>query len=74
MSATNNGNTLLDMTVGKAGDMQKWMDAKLSFVFGIDNARDNIEHKMDGACVRYIKTRRKKRECLMLYLYMEIQD
>ena len=62
MSTTNNGNTLMDMTVGKAGDMQKWMDAKLSFVFGIDSSRDNIEHKMDGACVRYIKTRRKKKK------------
>ena len=30
------GNTLIDYAVGKAGDFPKWIDAKLSFVFGID--------------------------------------
>ena len=58
-SVANRGNTLIDMSVGKAGDIQKWLDAKLSFVFGIDYSKDNIENKMDGACARYIKTKRK---------------
>lgn len=58
-SASNPGNTLIDMSVGKAGDLQKWLDAKLSFVFGIDYSKDNIENKMDGACARYIKQKRK---------------
>ena len=60
-SVSNNGSKLIDMSVGKAGDIQKWIDAKLSFVFGIDYSKDNIENKMDGACARYIKIRRKKR-------------
>jgi len=60
-SVSNRGNTLLDMSVGKAGDIQKWLDAKLSFVFGIDYSKDNIENKMDGACARYIKTKRTRR-------------
>ena len=60
-SVSNIGNTLIDMTVGKAGDIQKWLDAKLSFVFGIDYSKDNIENKMDGACARYIKIKRKKK-------------
>lgn len=60
-SVSNTGNTLIDMTVGKAGDIQKWIDSKLSFVFGIDYSKDNIENKMDGACARYIKIKRKKK-------------
>jgi len=59
-SVANSGGTLLDMSVGKAGDIQKWIDSKLSFVFGIDYAKDNIENRMDGACVRYIKIKRKR--------------
>ena len=61
-SVANNGDTLIDMSVGKAGDIQKWLDSNLSFVFGIDYSKDNIENKMDGACARYIKTKRKKRK------------
>lgn len=48
------GNTLIDYSVGKAGDMSKWMKNKPSFVFGIDISRDNIHNKIDGACARYI--------------------
>tara|TARA_B100001059_G_scaffold236774_1_gene290176 strand:- start:5653 stop:9036 length:3384 start_codon:yes stop_codon:yes gene_type:complete len=55
------GDILMDMSVGKAGDIQKWLDSKLSFVFGIDFAKDNIENRMDGSCARYIKMKRKIR-------------
>jgi hypothetical protein len=47
--------TLIDYAVGKAGDLPKWKNARLSFVFGIDYAEDNIENKQDGAAVRYLK-------------------
>lgn len=53
------GNTLIDLAVGKAGDMSKWIDAKLRFVFGVDIARDNIENRLDGACARYLNYRKK---------------
>ena len=53
------GDTLIDMTVGKAGDLSKWIDAKLSFIFGIDIAKDNIENRIDGACARYLKMHKK---------------
>jgi hypothetical protein len=53
-SVLNQGNTLIDYSVGKAGDMSKWMRNKPSFVFGIDISRDNIHNKIDGACARYI--------------------
>lgn len=57
-SVSHRGNTLIDFSVGKAGDLSKWTNAHLGFVFGIDISRDNIENKHDGACARYIKARR----------------
>ena len=58
-SISNRGNTLIDYAVGKGGDFPKWINAKLSFVFGIDIARDNIENRLDGACARYLNYRKK---------------
>ena len=57
-SVTKPGGTLLDFAVGKAGDFPKWIASKLSFVYGIDISRDNIEHKIDGACSRYLNNKR----------------
>jgi hypothetical protein len=54
VSASKPGGTLIDMSVGKGGDMPKWIKAKLSFVFGLDLARDNIENRLDGACARFL--------------------
>jgi hypothetical protein len=59
MSVSKPGNTLIDYAVGKGGDMPKWIASRLSFVFGIDIARDNIENRLDGACARYLNYRRK---------------
>ena len=53
------GDTLIDYSVGKGGDLPKWIHAKLSFVLGIDIARDNIENRLDGACARYLNYKRK---------------
>ena len=47
------GDSLIDFSVGKAGDFPKWIEANLDFVFGIDIHNDNIENKINGACVRY---------------------
>ena len=55
------GNTLIDYAVGKAGDFPKWIDAHLSFVFGIDLSKDNIENRVDGACARFLNYRKKFR-------------
>ena len=57
--AAQNGYTLIDLAVGKGGDFSKWIDAKLSFVFGIDLSKDNIENRLDGACARYLNYRKK---------------
>jgi hypothetical protein len=53
------GDTLIDFACGKAGDLSKWINAKLSFVFGIDISKDNLENKLDGACARYLNNRKK---------------
>lgn len=49
------GKTLLDIACGKAGDLNKWVEAKIEKVVGIDYSRDNIENPGDGAIVRTIK-------------------
>ena len=53
------GDTLLDMSVGMGGDLQKWVDAKLSFVMGIDYSKDNIHNRIKGACARYLRMKKK---------------
>ena len=56
------GSTLIDYSVGKAGDLPKWIAAKLDFVFGIDISKDNIENHLDGACARYLNFRKKYKQ------------
>tara|TARA_B100000902_G_scaffold398684_1_gene466395 strand:+ start:281 stop:3685 length:3405 start_codon:yes stop_codon:yes gene_type:complete len=55
------GNTLIDMSVGMGGDLQKWIDSKLSFVFGIDYSKDNIQNRLKGVCARYLRAKKKYR-------------
>ena len=50
------GKTLIDLAVGKGGDIQKWIEAKLHFVFGIDVSEDNIINPYDGAYARCVGT------------------
>ena len=53
--------TMLDMAVGKGGDIRKWYyNKQISFVLGIDISKDNIENKIDGACKRYIEEQKTK--------------
>jgi len=59
MSTANRGDILIDQSVGKGGDFPKWIAAKLSFVFGIDYSRDNIENRINGACARFLNYRKK---------------
>ena len=55
------GETLIDYACGKAGDLPKWIDSKLSFVFGIDISKDNLENRLNGACTRYLNARRENK-------------
>jgi len=59
MGVSSRKQTLIDYAVGKAGDLSKWIDAKLGFVFGVDLSKDNILNNLDGACARYILKRAK---------------
>lgn len=58
---TNKNDTLIDLAVGKGGDLNKWINAELGFVFGIDYSKDNIENPRDGACARYLNALKKKK-------------
>ena len=53
-SVSTKGDILIDVACGKAGDLSKWSNAKLSFVLGIDDSPDNIDNRVDGACARYL--------------------
>ena len=59
MGVSKRGNTLIDLAVGQGGDLMKWVDAKLDFVFGIDISPDNIENMLVGACARYLNKRKE---------------
>jgi SAM-dependent methyltransferase len=55
------GDTLIDFACGKAGDLPKWIAAKLAFVFGIDISKDNLENRLDGACARFLKMKKSNK-------------
>jgi GR25 family glycosyltransferase involved in LPS biosynthesis/predicted NAD-dependent protein-ADP-ribosyltransferase YbiA (DUF1768 family) len=56
------GDTLIDLACGKAGDLSKWIDANLSFVYGIDVSQQNLENKVNGACARYLNSRKQYKQ------------
>ena len=58
IGASKQGDTLIDFACGKAGDLPKWIGAKLSFVFGVDISKDNLENRLDGACARFLNMRK----------------
>ena len=49
------GSTLLELAMGRAGDLLKWKEAKPSRVVGIDISAGNLESPVQGACVRYLR-------------------
>jgi hypothetical protein len=59
IGVSNPKDILIDYAVGKAGDLSKWTSAGLAFVFGIDVFKDNIHNRLDGACARYLRAKRK---------------
>lgn len=50
---------LLDLAVGKGGDMDKWIRANIHMVVGIDLSKDNIHNNINGVCSRYLKAYHK---------------
>ena len=45
---SNNGDNLIDLSCGKGGDMNHWLDSKLNAIAGIDINRDNLENSDNG--------------------------
>ena len=74
------GFILFDMAVGKGGDLPKWVDSRLGFVFGVDYSQDNIENRINGAYARYLNTAKRRKnipDCLFVHgdsslLYKEV--
>ena len=62
VSHKNYKDTLIDYACGKGGDISKWIDAKLNFVFGIDVSKDNLENRLNGACARYLNARKENKK------------
>ena len=58
-SVSKRGDTLIDYACGKGGDLPKWISAQLSFVFGIDLYRENLEDRLNGACARFLNYRKE---------------
>ena len=58
---TNEGGTLFDVAVGKAGDLPKWIRSGLRFVMGVDVSADNINNPRDGACSRYLQSKKRNK-------------
>lgn len=68
-NASKNKETLIDMSVGRGGDLFKWHQSDLEFVLGIDLSKMNLENRKDGACARYLKYKSKHRKaptCLFI--------
>ena len=49
------GDSLLELAVGRAGDLLKWKRTKPSLVVGVDSSQACITSPRQGACVRYLK-------------------
>lgn len=51
--------TLLELAMGRGGDMLKWKRSKPSRVVGFDLSQSNLASPKQGACVRYLGERAK---------------
>lgn len=61
--ASKQSNTnLIDLAVGKAGDLPKWIHNNVKGVLGVDISKDNIHNTIDGACARYINAHKKHKK------------
>jgi ribA/ribD-fused uncharacterized protein len=65
------GNTLIELAVGRGGDMHKWRRAKPSKVLGMDISQTNLSMPRQGACVRYLKEKARSNEFMPKVLYAQ---
>jgi ribA/ribD-fused uncharacterized protein len=65
------GSTLLELAVGRGNDLHKWRLVGPSKVVGIDLSETNLSAPRQGACVRYLQTKRESpKEKLPLVLFL----
>jgi ribA/ribD-fused uncharacterized protein len=62
------GDTLLELAMGRGGDMQKWKASKPSKVVGIELSESNLSGASQGACVRYLQQREREKLPPVLYI------
>jgi len=55
--------SLLDLAVGKGGDIFKWANNKINECVGIDISSDNINNIDNGAWARYSNCKQRSRHC-----------
>jgi ribA/ribD-fused uncharacterized protein len=65
------GNTLLELAVGRGGDLHKWRKSKPSKVLGLDISLTNLVMPRQGACVRYLNELRRSAEYLPKVLFAQ---
>jgi hypothetical protein len=66
--------TLFDMGVGQGGDLWRWRNNNISFVFGVDLFPDNIHNKQIGACMRYLKANTKTNGLRVLFAVADLRQ
>jgi ribA/ribD-fused uncharacterized protein len=52
------GDTLLELAVGKGGDLQKWIKAQPSKIVGMDISLSNLASPVDSASKRYLEKKK----------------
>lgn len=60
LSGKSKTKTLLELGVGRAGDLPRWVKYQPKLVVGVDVDSGGIENSSDGACTRVIKSRLNK--------------
>lgn len=64
--------TLLELAVGRGGDLHKWRKIKPSKVVGIDLSSSNLESTKQGACVRYLNELKKSKLPPVLFIQADM--
>ena len=54
LSTVKQGDTLLELAVGRANDLHKWRKTRPSRVVGVDLSLSNLDAPRQGACARYL--------------------
>jgi hypothetical protein len=68
------GKSILDVAVGKAGDLQRWRRGRAGFVFGVDYSGENIRDADDGAYRRLLDTMRTSPPGTVAPMFFAIGD